>query len=96
MDGAGGEGTAAASVDVAQSSSLWVPLLAFGLPILVPVLGLLYCYWAASKEGLAEALKNLKKKRDRNHKRRGTKAGSAYKAKFKLSQDGKGGRSANS
>ena len=29
-------------------------------------------------------------------KRRGSKAGSSFKAKYKLSQDGKGGRSANS
>ena len=50
----------------------------------------------ASGQGLGEALSAMKKKRDRSQKRRSTKAGSGFKQKQKLSQDGKGGRSANS
>mmetsp|Transcript_27398 Transcript_27398/g.45673 ORF Transcript_27398/g.45673 Transcript_27398/m.45673 type:complete len:154 (-) Transcript_27398:101-562(-) len=65
-------------------------------PIVLVLSGLLFLYMQASKEGLADALKNLKARRDRSGKRKGTKAKSNYKTKFKLSQDGKGGRSANS
>ena len=54
------------------------------------------CYWAASKEGLADVLKGLKKTREKARKRRGTKAGGNFRQRQKLSQDGKGGRSANS
>ena len=50
----------------------------------------------ASGQGLGEALSAMKKQRDRSQKRRSTKAGSGFKQKQKLSQDGKGGRSANS
>ena len=50
----------------------------------------------ASKEGLGDVLKALKQKRDRSQKRRSTKAGSSFRQRQKLSQDGKGGRSANS
>lgn len=50
----------------------------------------------ASKEGLADVLKSLKAKRDRSNKRRSTKAGGGFRHRQKLSQDGKGGRSANS
>jgi len=65
-------------------------------PVLLVVGGLLCLYWQASKNGLEDALKNLRNVRDRSAKRRSSKAGSKFKAKFKLSQDGKGGRSANS
>jgi len=80
----------------ASSSNGAMVLLVSLAPILL-VLGVLYfLYLQASKEGLADLLKNIKTKRDRSQKRKGTKAGSKFKQKFKLSQDGKGGRSANS
>ena len=68
------------------------------LPIVLPMAGLAYCYYAASKEGLADVLKSMKMKRDRSAKRRSSKAGGkTYQhGRNKLSQDGKGGRSANS
>ena len=66
------------------------------LPIGLPFLALFYCYWAASKEGLGDVLAMLRKKRDRSAKRRGTKAGGNFRQRQKTSQDGKGGRSANS
>lgn len=66
------------------------------LPIFVPIIGLAVCYWQATKEGLSDALKELSKRRDRQRKRRGTKAGGSFRPRQKLSQDGKGGRSANS
>jgi len=65
------------------------------MPIVLVMGGLLFLYYQAAQNGLYDALKNLRKKRDRSFKRKGTKAGSKYKHKFKLSQDGKGGRSAN-
>lgn len=70
----------------------------FLFPILLPLAGLAYCYYMASKEGLHDVLKSLKAKRERSSKRRSSKAGGrAYShGKKKLSQDGKGGRSANS
>ena len=73
-------------------------LLSLLLPILLPLAGLAYCYHLASKEGLADVLKEMKVKRDRSAKRRSTKAGGkTYQhGRNKLSQDGKGGRSANS
>lgn len=71
-------------------------LLGLLAPILLPLLGLAACYWQATKEGLAEALKELGNRRDRQRKRRGTKAGGNFRHRQKLSQDGKGGRSANS
>ena len=71
-------------------------ILAIILPIGLPFLALFYCYWAASKEGLGDVLAMLRKKRDRSAKRRGTKAGGNFRQRQKTSQDGKGGRSANS
>ena len=79
-----------------KGSSAGLVILAILLPIGLPMLGLLYCYWAASKEGLGDVLKALRKKRDRSAKRRGTKAGGNFRQRQKTSQDGKGGRSANS
>lgn len=73
-----------------------VVLLSVLLPIALPLLGLGLCYWQASKEGLADMLKEMKKRRDRSTKRRGTKSGGGFRPRQKLSQDGKGGRSANS
>ena len=67
------------------------------LPIALPMIGLLICYFMASREGLADVLKSLKKsERNRAHKRRGQSAGGNFRHRQKLSQDGKGGRSANS
>ena len=43
-----------------------------------------------------DVLKALRKKRDRSAKRGGTKAGGNFRQRQKTSQDGKGGRSANS
>ena len=65
-------------------------------PIVLPLLGLALCYWQATKDGLEEALKSLKRSRDKARKRRGSKAGGNFRQRQKLSQDGKGGRSANS
>ena len=73
-----------------------VVLLGLLVPIVLPLLGLLVCYWRASKEGLADALRAMAKTRDRSRKRRGTKSGGNFRQRHKLSQDGKGGRSANS
>lgn len=66
------------------------------LPIVLPIAGLLIFYWQASNQGLGEVLKRLKAKRDRSRKRRGASAGGNFRHRQKLSQDGKGGRSANS
>lgn len=60
-------------------SSAGMVMLAILLPIGLPFIGLLYCYWAASKEGLSDLLKELRKKRDRSSKRRGTKAGGNFR-----------------
>ena len=79
-----------------SSGSAGMVILAIILPIGLPFLALFYCYWAASKEGLGDVLAMLRKKRDRSAKRRGTKAGGNFRQRQKTSQDGKGGRSANS
>jgi len=68
--------------------------------ILVPMLllfgGLFIVAQRATGEGLLEALAEKKKERNRAAKRRGSQAGSNFRHRQKLSQDGKGGRSANS
>ena len=79
-----------------SSGNAGMVILAILLPIGLPFLALFYCYWAASKEGLGDVLAMLRKKRDRSAKRRGTKAGGNFRQRQKTSQDGKGGRSANS
>ena len=89
-------GGSSASGGKSGGSSAGLVMLSILLPIGLPFLGLFYCYWAASKEGLADVLKSLGKKRDRASKRRGTKAGGNFRQRQKTSQDGKGGRSANS
>jgi hypothetical protein len=72
-------------------------LLALGMPMLIVFGGLWALYLHASNQGLADVMKALRSTRDRSQKRRSTKAkGGNYRPKFKLSQDGKGGRSANS
>jgi len=99
MDGSGdggAQGGGGSADATGGSSNTGFVLLAMLLPIVVPIAGLLICYWHASKEGLADVLKAMKAKRDKSHKRRGTKAGSNFRQRQKLSQDGKGGRSANS
>jgi len=74
-----------------------ISILAVALaPLILVVGGLLALYWQATRNGLEDALKNMRGIRDRSQKRRSTKAGGKFKSKFKLSQDGKGGRSANS
>ena len=78
------------------SPSSGIITMAIILPIALPMLGLLLCAQIASKEGLADLLKNMKKERNRAAKRRGTKAGGTFRQRQKTSQDGKGGRSANS
>ena len=114
----GGEGGEAASGGGGTGGIIMLTLaLTFGLPFL----GLLFCYYAASKEGLSDVLKQLKARRNRAQKRRvrpavpepsghnawrsrlpavvcrqGTKAGGNFRQRQKTSQDGKGGRSANS
>ena len=94
--GGGGGGTSTASRKKDEGvGSFWV-LMAVVLPILLPVIGLGVCYHMASKEGLADVLKSMKAKKDRAAKRRGTKAGGNFRQRQKTSQDGKGGRSANS
>jgi hypothetical protein len=90
-----GEGSASKRAKKDGTSSMWV-LVGLLVPIVLPLLGLAACYWQATREGLAEALKELGKRRERARKRRGSKAGSNFKQRQKLSQDGKGGRSANS
>jgi hypothetical protein len=97
-EGSNGEGSNGASGGTGKgggASSFWV-MMGLLCPILLPMLGLLACYWNASNHGLADALKSLKKVRDRTNKRRSTKAGGNFRQRHKLSQDGKGGRSANS
>jgi len=88
----------AGSGEAKPGVSYWLVFFAFIIPIGLPVLGLLYCYYMASAEGLHDILKSIKAKRDRSAKRRATKArGRAYNhGTHKMSQDGKGGRSANS
>ncbi|KAL1528089.1 hypothetical protein AB1Y20_009455 [Prymnesium parvum] len=80
------------------TGSVWLVLMSFLLPIVLPLAGLGYCYYMASKQGLHDALKSLKARRERSQKRRSTKAGgrSYVHGTKKMSQDGKGGRSANS
>ena len=98
MDNAGGGGGGGAATPRKKDEGLgsfWV-LMAVILPILLPVIGLGVCYHMASKEGLADVLKSMKAKKDRAAKRRGTKAGGNFRQRQKTSQDGKGGRSANS
>ena len=90
-----GEGSASKRAKKDGTNSMWV-LVGLLVPIMLPLLGLAACYWQATREGLAEALKELGKRRERARKRRGSKAGSNFKQRQKLSQDGKGGRSANS
>ena len=90
--GSGGQGGGRSSKG-AGSGAVALGLL---VPIVLPILGLGLCYWQASKEGLSDVLKELRKKGDRVRKRRGAKAGSGFRHRQKLSQDGKGGRSANS
>ena len=90
----GGGGSSSGSKD---GSSPMLVTMALILPIALPMLGLLICYFMASREGLADVLKSLKKPdRDRARKRRGQSAGGNFRHRQKLSQDGKGGRSANS
>ena len=68
--------------------------------ILVPMLlllgGLFIVAQKATGEGLLDALAAKKKERNRAAKRRGQSAGGNFRHRQKLSQDGKGGRSANS
>lgn len=74
-------------------------LLIFGI-VVVPMLLLFGGLWIvaqrAAGEGLLEALASKKKERNRAAKRRGQSAGGNFRHRQKLSQDGKGGRSANS
>ena len=80
-----------------SSGNVGLVTLAVLLPIGLPIIGLGICYYMASKEGLADLLKEMRAKdRNRAAKRRGQKAGGSYRQRQKLSQDGKGGRSANS
>jgi len=96
IDGAsdGGGSSGRSSSKKSGTSSTWV-LLGLLMPILVPLLALAACYWQATREGLADALKNMRAKREKARKRRGASAGGKFKQRAKLSQDGKGGRSAN-
>ena len=95
MDGSSGATQAKRAKKDGGTSGMWV-LIGLLTPIVVPLLGLALCYWQATKDGLADALKALKKKREKARGRRGAKAGGNFRARQKLSQDGKGGRSANS
>lgn len=80
-----------------DGNNFFTVMLALGVPALVLFGGLYVFYLQASKEGLSDVLKALRLKRDRSTSRRSTKSKSGnYRPKFKLSQDGKGGRSANS
>uniref|UniRef100_A0A6V4CQ68 WW domain-containing protein n=1 Tax=Prymnesium polylepis TaxID=72548 RepID=A0A6V4CQ68_9EUKA len=92
------DGSSSSAKAKPESSNSVMVLLGLLLPIVLPLAGLAYCYHLASKEGLADMLKTMKAKRDRSAKRRSTKAGgkSYQHGRNKLSQDGKGGRSANS
>lgn len=92
----GGEAAADAAMLAEEGFSASSALFWLLLPIVLPLIGLAICYWKATNEGLAHALRDLSKKRDRASKRRGTKAGGNFRHRQKLSQDGKGGRSANS
>jgi len=94
--GVGGGSGGAGSASAATGGHASLVVLAVVLPIALPILGLLICYYQASKEGLSDVLKALRQKRDRSAKRRGQKAGGNFRQRQKLSQDGKGGRSANS
>lgn len=94
-EGATSGGSSESSKKDAGLGAGWV-MMAMVLPILLPFIGLFFCYWSASKEGLADALKAMKKTRDRSAKRRGASSGGGFRQRAKLSQDGKGGRSANS
>lgn len=65
-------------------------------PMVLLMGGLVVLYQRATGEGLLEALAAKGKERNRAAKRRGQSAGSNFRHRQKLSQDGKGGRSANS
>ena len=65
--GEGGEGGEAAS---GGSGNGGIVMLALSLTFGLPFLGLLFCYYAASKEGLSDVLKQLKARRNRAAKRR--------------------------
>ena len=93
--GGGGGGGSGGGTKKPSSGGMML-LISFLAPILLPILGLAVCYWRATKEGLAEALKGMKAKREKARKRRGASAGGNFRPRQKLSQDGKGGRSANS
>ena len=90
----GGQPRDAAAAEEGGSGVLMVGLV---LPPFLLVFGVLFCLYAqASIEGLSGALRGMRARRDRSAKRKGTKAGGGYRQRFKCSQDGKGGRSANS
>ena len=96
MDSTSGGGSRPTSQKKDTSlGSFWV-LMAVIIPVGLPLVGLAVCYHMASKEGLGDVLKAMKARRDRSAKRRGTKAGGNFRQRHKTSQDGKGGRSANS
>ena len=88
-------GSSSASKGSSNSNAGLVLLIIMGF-VLLPLAGLLICYWRASQEGLMDVLKAMKPKRDKARKRRGASAGGGFRQRQKLSQDGKGGRSANS
>jgi len=94
--GDAGDSAAAAGSSASSGGSSAMILLALGLPALIVFGGLWAVYLHASNQGLADVMRALRTTRDRTQKRRSTKAKSHYRTKFKLSQDGKGGRSANS
>ncbi len=96
MEGSGRAGTGADADAAGGSGNSLLVLLSLLLPLLI-MFGVLYgMYLRASNQGLLDALRKVKARRDRSQKRRSTKAGSNFKQKCKFSQDGKGGRSANS
>ncbi len=97
LDGRGDDGSSSGgrATEKKPSAGTGKVLLALLVPILLPLLALAACYWQASKEGLAGVLKEISSRRDRQRKRRGAKAGGGFRQRSKLSQDGKGGRSAN-
>ena len=93
---AGGRRGRRASESIPASRGMLLMLLVFS-PFLLVFGGLVILYLRADADGLDGALKSIKKKRDRSLARatKQEKTGKA-RGKFKLSQDGKGGRSANS
>ena len=92
-EGSSASSTPSKSGGNASGSTILMILLT---PMLLLFGGLGVLYFQASQEGLSDMLKSMKKKRDRSAKRRGTSSGGKFKQRAKLSQDGKGGRSANS